>query len=451
MIGQTAIAAIRFGYGLPLPAGAPTTAAATLAPLARPDAMAQVWPIEGLAQLLPKWQRLGAEHRASKTAGAPTPGFVAAEAEILDLPLRALRATFARALDSADGFRERLVAFWANHFTVTRKQKYQGMMPFALVEDAIRPNLAAHFSDLLTAVTLHPAMLVYLDQTASVGPNSAMGRKRGHGLNENLARELIELHSLGVEAGYAQADVRQMAELLTGLMVREGEGTVFDRRRAEPGPELVLGKSYDGTGFAPIRAALADLAARPETARHLARKLAVHFVADDPDPALVDALARVWAETGGDLLAVYGTLLAHPAALAPPLRKVRQPYDFLVAALRALGVDGAAVMALDGQGLKATIQRPLRAMGQPFQMAKGPDGWPEAAADWITPQGLAQRINWAMQMPKRLVRPLPAPAAFLATALADQAGPDLVWAVARAENAQEALGLVLASADFNRR
>jgi uncharacterized protein (DUF1800 family) len=187
---------------------------------------------------------------------------------------------------------------------------------------------------MLMAVATHPAMLLYLDQAQSVGPNSARGARRDRGLNENYARELMELHTLGVGAVYSQDDVRQLAELLTGLAVDPVAGFVFDARRVEPGPERVLGRDYAGDGIEAIRAVLADLAARPETARHLAHKLAVHFVADDPDPGLVTAMEAAFRDSGGDLVAVTAALLAHPAAWAEAAAKARQPFDFVVAALR---------------------------------------------------------------------------------------------------------------------
>ena len=217
---------------------------------------------------------------------------------------------------------------------------------------------------------------------------------------------------------------------------------------------MVLGKSYaeDGRdGMVPIRAALGDLAVRPETARHLATKLAVHFVADAPDPALVSALEATWLETGGDLMAVYAALLAHPASWVPPGGKVRPPVEFVVAGLRALGIGGAEVLALDDARLRRLILDPMAPMGQPWQSPRGPDGWPEAAADWITPQGLAARIRWAMEVPVQLVPALPDPRDFVQRALGDAAGEPLVWAAAAAENRGDGVGLVLSSPAFNRR
>jgi uncharacterized protein (DUF1800 family) len=309
--------------------------------------------------------------------------------------------------------------------------------------------VTGRFADMLRAVITHPAMLIYLNQDASYGPSSPVGQRLKKGLNENLARELLELHTLGVAAGYSQVDVRELAELLTGLSVTP-DGFAFDQRRVEPGPETVLGTTYPGHGLEPILQALDDLAARPETAAHIAGKLAVHFVSDAPDPALVAALAGVFRDTDGDLRAVATALVAYPVA-ADLGSKARQPFDFMVAALRSLGVAPQLVLDMEPKVFNRLIRVPLKAMGQPLHQAPGPNGWPEAAADWITPQGLAARIDWAMQAPQRLQRPLPNPRAFLAVALGSRAGEKLVWAVSAAESARDGVGLVLASPEFNRR
>jgi uncharacterized protein (DUF1800 family) len=426
--------AIRFGYGLPAGGSG----------LGADDLAAATWPGVTLAELAP----LARAYRAAKKAKDEA-AVKETQRAIDALALRGAKAIFARALGSDDPYRERLVAFWADHFTVAPRNRTERALPAALVDEAIRPHVTGRFADMLKAVTTHPAMLIYLNQEASFGPSSPKGKRQKKGLNENLARELIELHTLGVGAGYTQADVRELAELLTGLAVSPTEGFVFDKNRAEPGPETVLGVTYDGKGEAPILEALDDLSARPETAAHLARKLAVHFVADDPDEGLVRDLSARFRDTGGDLAEVAQALVAHPAAGNGV--KVRQPFDFLVASLRALGVGPDLILGLDLRPFRRLILDPLEAMGQPFQQAPGPDGWPEREADWITPQGLAARIDWAMQAPERLVRPLPDPRAFLTTALGTRAGEKLTWAVGAAESARDGVGLVLASPEFNRR
>lgn len=445
------LAAIRFGFGLPLPEGAPDTATAMLAALAGPDLAAQVWSIDGLAVIQPKL----AELRGMKGGGRTNPALKARydqlTVEVVAAVAHAERMTFVRALSAADGLRERLVAFWSDHFTVLSKTTVEGMMPFALVEDVIRPRMTGRFADLLTEATLHPAMLIYLDQVQSTGPNSFMGQRKDRGLNENLARELIELHAMGVGAGYSQDDVREMAELLTGVTYDARRGMWYERRRAEPGAETVLGQTYDGEGLEPIRRALGDLARRPETAAHIARKLAVHFVSDTPDPGLVAALEAAFLATDGDLMAVYTALLMHPAAWGAAAEKVRQPFDFMVAALRGMGLIGARFLELKRGPFRQQVLRGMAGMGLVWKRPGGPDGWAEEAEAWISPQLLAARITWAMQAPQRLIDTLPDPVAFAQACLGDRASERLLWAAARAENRREGVGLVLASAEFNRR
>jgi uncharacterized protein (DUF1800 family) len=443
--------AYRFGYGLPLPQDAPTDVAAMLAALGRPDAMALRHPGLGFAAALPILREVQSTRKMQKGDTAKKPLYRKALLASDRVALANAHAGIAQALDAPDGFRERLVRFWTDHFSTTAKNRQLRLLPGTLIEDAIRPHVTARFADMLKAVTLHPAMLVYLDQVLSIGPTSRAGRKQNKGLNENLARELMELHTLGVNASYGQDDVRQMAELLTGLAVDFDKGFVFEPRRAEPGAETVLGISYSGDGTAPILKALDDLAMRPETADHIARKLAVHFVSDQPDADLVAHIRAAYLRTGGDLVAIYGALLDHPATWMPEQTKVRQPFDFIVASLRALSITGDTVIKASDKQFQKFVVQPMDAMGQPMQGPPGPDGWREDAAAWINPGGLAARINWAMEMPVQLAPELPTPLDLAKRALGPRAGKQLLWAVERAETTREGVGLVLASAEFNRR
>lgn len=451
MATDPATIAFRFGYGLPTPGGGATDVAGMLALLAGPDQMPDRHKGVGFATALPLITDLQETRRAQKKDVTARPLYNAAIDASDNAALRGAQAGFARALDNPDGFRERLVRFWADHFSVSAKNRQERLLPVTLIEDAIRPHVTGRFSDMLQAVTLHPAMLIYLDQVLSIGPTSMTGKKRGRGLNENLARELIELHTLGVTAGYSQDDVRQMAELLTGLTVDLPRGFVFDPRRAEPGAETVLGIAYRGEGVEPILAALDDLALRPETAGHIARKLAVHFVSDTPDEVLVAHLRAAYIAAGGDLMAVYAALLEHPLAWAASADKARQPFDFIVSSLRALGISGDTLMQGGERPFRRFVIQPMQVMGQAVQGPPGPDGWPEDMAAWINPAGLAARINWAMDVPARLLPDLPDPSALAMRALGPRASERLLWAVARAESVREGVGLVLASAEFNRR
>ncbi|MDR5651162.1 DUF1800 domain-containing protein [Ruixingdingia sedimenti] len=452
MLTRDGIAAMRFGYG---PHGGRLPQGDIAAGLAGPDRMAAALPGPGTdAVLAERAQLLEIVRRGRENPKAVADERSAQTDRIQEMFFTAARRDLARAVVAEDGFRERLVRFWADHFTVRAPAAADRPLVSAFVDDAIRPHVAGRFADMLAAVAMHPAMLLYLDQRASVGPNSPIGRNRERGLNENFARELLELHTLGVGAAYDQRDVRELAELLTGLTVDADGAFVFQPRWAEPGAETVLGQSYGGKGAAvldDILRVLGDLAVRPETARHIAGKLAVHFVSDTPDPALVAALAATWADTGGDLLAVSRALAAHPAAWKAPLAKLRQPFDFIAAGLRALDLTAEQVTDLPRPRTQRVFLRPMAAMGQPWQMPRGPDGWPEDATAWMTPQALAARITWGMQVPGLLRRPLPDPRLFLDAALAGVADDALRTAVSRSEDATEGVGLVLASPAFNRR
>lgn len=450
MTDPTSLAAFRFGYGYPLPAGTPTEPAAMLKLLAGPDLAAKTWPGIGLGEALPLYRTSAAARREARLGEEQKLRYKAAVRAIRMQTQDATQVMLTRAVLSPDGFRERLVQFWADHFTTKGRFLQDASLPSALVEDAVRPHVAGRFGDMLKLAVLHPAMLMYLDQVLSYGPESPEGIKRKRGLNENLARELIELHTLGVGADYSQDDVRQMAELLTGVVFDPEVGQAFDPDRAEPGDETVLGRVYSGEGMKPVLAALDDLALRPETAAHIARKLAVHFVSDTPDAGLVAAMTQAYTASGGDLMAVYGALLGHPAAWGP-LAKVRQPFDFMSASLRALGLDDVRLIKMGNGKFRRNILLPMGGMGQPWQEPGGPDGWPEVAEAWITPQGLAGRIAWAMAVPEQLVNPLPAPRDFAVTALGPLASERLLWAAERAEKISDGIGLVLASPEFNRR
>lgn len=445
------LAAHRFGFG---PRAGKLPDFAPAARLAKADRMAKVWPGETGEQVLTRLAEGLERVRAPKDDKIRRELRLELQAEAKRRAMINARLELARAVDAEDGYRERLVRFWADHFTVVARSVPQWPMPTAYADDAIRPNIAKPFARMLRAVITHPAMLTYLDQVGSVGPESPQGQRKGLGLNENLARELLELHTLGVEGGYSQTDVRQAALLLTGLTVNGAKGTVYMDRRAEPGAETVLGKSYGGRGEAKIgdiHQLLDDLAVHPATARHIAWKLAVHFVSDQPDPALVADLAAVWTRTGGDLLAVSTALTEHPAAQLPELQKARQPFDFVVAALRALNVNGMQIMEWNDATLRRSALGPMQAMGQRWQFPNGPDGWEEDLNRWITPQALATRIDWSMQIPRRLAGKLPDARRFIDMALTDLADEELVKLVARSETNVEGVGLVLASPLFNRR
>ncbi len=354
---------------------------------------------------------------------------------------------------TGDGLRERLAAFWADHFTARGNGGIWPGAQLPYIEEAIRPHVAGHFADMLRAVAMQPLMLHYLDQSKSVGPTSARALKKGTGgLNENLAREMLELHTLGVDGPYGQADVQALARLLTGLTFNLKEGFAYRASFAEPGSHILLGQSFGGgkPQLSHVTAALDMLAQHPATGAHLAGKMALHFLGDTPDPDLPRAMALRYAQTGGDLAAMTRAMLEHPAAWAEGPGNVRRPVDFIGAALRALDLVPQHMPGSDPKQMRALFIVPMELMGQPLDAPPGPDGWPEADADWITPQRLAARLGWAMSVPFQLRRTLPDPQEFAQTALGT-ALPELVRrAAARAETRAEGIGLVLASPAFQR-
>ena len=349
---------------------------------------------------------------------------------------------------------ERMVAFWLDHFTVIAKVSFRRLLIPAYEADAIRPHVAGRFEDMLVAVVRHPMMMGYLDQTGSIGPNSPKGAKSGRGLNENLARELLELHTLGVDGSYTQQDVRQLAELLTGFSQHPHLGTFqFKPSWAEPGVETVLGKTYGGSDQphpAEVEEVLVDLARHPATAQHIAWKLATHFVADEPPLALIDHIAVTWQQSQGYLPTVYRALLEHPAAWQNFGAKIRWPIEYAAAMIRSLGSAPATLDRLHREA--RPILNLLRDMGQPMYRPNGPDGWEEEAAAWITPQALSARLKAASVFADLAVQSVPEdPRAFAADRLRDCAHPDTIRAIGLAADRREGFALTFASPEFNRR
>jgi uncharacterized protein (DUF1800 family) len=452
MTSPATLAAIRFGTGL-RPGFLAASPEAMLTSLSDPDRMAAAFPLDSYATRA----AFRMEYTRLQRARADSDEAEAAFREMRDAlnreVLNQMAVTLARGVAAPHGLRERLVWFWADHFTTVGGRSFMRGAIAAYIDETIRPHVAGRFGDMLEAAILHPVMLLYLDQERSFGPNSVTGQRRGASLNENLARELLELHTVGAGGGYTQTDVRQMAELLTGLGITSEGALAFRPNNAEPGAETVLGQSYGGDGpatLSDIRAALRALAMRPETAAHVSRKLADHFLSDTPDPGLLAAMQAVWLDTGGDLLAVTTALLTHPAAMTPGPGRVKQPLHFLASALRALEVPPEGLIRAPLHRLRTLAARPMAAMGQGWQNASGPDGYFDDDAEWIGPQTLAARIAWCMTVPSELRRQLPDPRAFARDALGDAAPPEVLQAAARAENRAEGVGLVLASPIFQR-
>ena len=454
MSSRPILAAIRFGYGMG-PRRAELNPGAILGGLGDGGEVAKKFPVESTATAIAAMARYQRLKKQEKTApGAPGGRLKQARTDLRRIAGLGLVHGVARILDTPAPFHERLMWFWADHFTAVAKTRVLRAAAPAYLDEAIRPHITGRFSQMLKAVITHPFMLNYLDQVTSMGPNSVAGKRRGKGLNENLAREVMELHSLGVGGGYVQKDVRELAELMTGLSFsRRKQAFVFNPQMAEPGQNRILGKPYGGAshGLKDILLALDDLAAHPSTARHIALKLAVHFVADTPPEGLVDELEATYRRSGGDLMALYEVLLQHPDSWGELGQKAKQPFDFIASALVSLGIAGTQLVAFPPRDLERLLFRPLAAMGQPFMQARGPDGWPEAASAWITPHGLAARISWSNAILRRLGGRVGTAEEFLTTTLGDAAGENLKRAVARAPTDFDGAALVLASAEFNRR
>jgi len=456
-----ALAEIRFGCGLSPDLPARTSVDDILQGLAGPDHMAETYPIDDFENLWPRlvaFNTLRRDRRKARGSDAYddlNDQFKSMRKEARSTRVRWFAQIILRYGQTKDGFRERLALFWGDHFTAQGKGGLQQLMGASYVDSAIRPHLTGKFSDLLISAVTHPLMLHYLDQDKSIGPGSILAKKSRQikGLNENLAREVMELHTLGVGGPYSQTDVRQLAELFTGLSFSQKSGFQFRPNMAEPGAETVLGKQYGGdpAQLAPIHTVLRDLAVHPATAEHVARKLAMHFVEDTPDPALVDHVAARYLETEGDLSQVYAALLEHPAAWVPELRNVKPPLDFVASACRALAVHPQKLKRSAPNTLTKGLMTPLIMMGQRWERANGPDGWPEQDEAWITPQGLAARIRWAMLAPRKLVTRLPPPEQFVETSLGDFADGRVRFAARAAETQAEAIGLILSSPAFQRR
>lgn len=365
------------------------------------------------------------------------------------------------ALTSTAPFVERMVHFWANHFAISIDKLPVIGMGGLLEVEAIRANVLGNFKEMLFAVETHPAMLIYLDQAQSVGPGSQIGQavagrgKRKIGLNENLAREIMELHTLGVRTGYAQADVTEFARALTGWtvagitrgpMARFAAGApgafLFAAALHEPGDRMIMGRRYAQGGEAQARAVLSDLASSPATARHIATKLARHFTGDVPPRALVDRLSTSFLKTGGDLPALYRILIEAPETEQPGTGKFKTPWDWSISALRAVGtrdVQGQAVAGLMNQ------------LGQPVWKPGSPAGYEDTDASWAGPDALMRRVEAAARIATRV-----GGVAFDARRLAGNVLPGggsaaTLAAIGGCESPVEGLSLMLVSPEFMRR
>ena len=375
--------------------------------------------------------------------------------------LAAVGARADAALQTPAPFVERLVHFWANHFAVSVDKVAVVGLAGALEADAIRPHVLGRFEDMLLAVTRHPAMQLFLDQAQSIGPDSPAAQRaaqrdgqRRRGLNENLAREIMELHTLGVRSGYTQQDVTEFARALTGwsivddapaapgpMLTTAAPGFRYRPFVHEPGVRTVVGRSYPQQGEAQALAILHDLASAPATATHIATKLARHFVADDPPPALVQRLANAFQRSGGDLPTVYRELVTAPQSWQAGTSKFKSPWDWGISALRGVGRREIE---------PKQVANVMNQLGQPVWRPGSPAGWDDIAAAWAAPDALVRRVEVAQRIGAQ------AAATVDARALAPRLLPGVLTeatatAIARAESPGSGLALLLVSPEFLRR
>lgn len=376
----------------------------------------------------------------------------------------AAAARLSAAVATPTPFAERLVHFWANHFAVSADKITVIGFVGNYENEAIRPHVMGTFADLLIAAVRHPAMLLYLDQAQSFGPDSDFaarardrGRRQTPGLNENLAREILELHTLGVRTGYTQADVTSFAKALTGVTIAglgRGPGqrlmpanaqpgeTVFIEPLHQPGAQTILGKRYGEAGAKQGEAVLRDLAVHPATATHIATKLARHFTGDEPPASLIERLAADFRKTGGDLPSLYRTLIASPEPWAAAPTMFKSPWDWTVSMMRAL--------KLPALGEKQNVPAIFTQLGQPVWRPGSPAGYDDKVATWAGSAALMQRVELASRIAGRIGDR--ADARKLAPLiLTDALTPDTATAIARADSPGQGLAMLFASPAFLRR
>jgi uncharacterized protein (DUF1800 family) len=409
---------------------------------------------------------------AKKDAATAQPDMAQIDPAKIEKVVNILRARYVAAADarvnaalaSDTPFAERLVHFWSNHFAVSIDK----LPVLGLAGDfeftAIRPNIMGKFSDLLIAAATHPAMLLYLDQAQSIGPSSPLAvrvaarRNKELGLNENLAREILELHTLGVRTVYTQADVTEFARALTGYTVggmakgpiqrfmaqngKDGDSQFFAAIH-EPGDRQVVGRTYRQQGGAQAKAILSDLAVHPATARHIATKLASHFVADAPPAALVGRLEQAFLKSGGDLPTVYKALIDAPEAWSPTQAKFKSPWDWVISSLRALNIRD--LPGKDRQAVGMFVQ-----LGQPIWRPGSPAGYADTAENWAGGAALMRRVEIAGRLADRSAGRVDA-RSLAPLILQDQLSTTTAESIARAESPSQGLALMLLAPEFLRR
>lgn len=379
--------------------------------------------------------------------------------DLRDIYAQSVSARANTALTTTTPFVERLVHFWSNHFAISAEKPPVIAMAGNFEFEAIRPHVLGKFGDMMRAVERHPAMLTFLDQAQSIGPGSPAGKRaagngRTRGLNENLAREIMELHTLGVRTGYGQGDVTEFARALTGWTVGgigrgparrlgkdEPGAFTFARQFHEPGARTIIGRSFDQEGEAQAQAVLDMLAVHPATAKHIATKLARHFVSDDPPRPLVAKLERAFLQSGGDLPTVYRALVEAPEAWAEAPAKFKTPWEWAVSAGRAVGAETFPA---------ANVLGFVTQLGQPIWRPGSPAGFDDIAASWAGPDAVMRRVEAAERFAGR-ARGEQDARAMAASLFGDGLSEGTASAIARAESPAQGVALLLVSPEFMRR
>jgi uncharacterized protein (DUF1800 family) len=363
-----------------------------------------------------------------------------------DIYIKETGARVLAQIKTGQPFYERMVLFWSNHFTVSIQKPIIGGIVNQYEVEAIRPHVGGYFKDMLLAVCRHPAMLFYLDNIQSFGPNSLRGGRRGKGLNENLAREILELHTLGVGGGYTQNDVIELAKIITGWTLEYSPGSgpkaVYEYQKAvhEPGPKILLGKTFSENGEQEGIEALTMLARHPATANHIAAKLARHFISDTPSQGSIDKIAAAFQKTDGHLPSVMQTVIDLNESWEQAGSKVKTPYEFVISVLRLTAVEPTPTQAVIG----------LEALNFRVFNAPSPAGYDDVATAWAAPDALMKRIEWGHKLAQRL----PAgtdPLQLAAIAFGDTLSALTRQGIERASSGVDGIALLLASPEFQRR
>lgn len=329
-----------------------------------------------------------------------------------------------RAVTAEDQLREVMIDFWTNHFNIYLDKGIDRALVPEFINQTIRPKALGKFEDLLLATARSPAMLYYLDNVRSVRPGPSRPRRLPTGINENYARELMELHTLGVDGGYTQQDVTEVARILTGWGMEQpsrGTGYQFHDWAHDDGAKTVLGMKFPaGGGESEGRKLIQMLANHPATMHHVSQKLCARLVADDPPDGCVDDAVRAWKESHGEILAVLRAIVRSPDFWSPRAMnsKVKSPFEFVVSAARALSIEPDTFPAL---------AQAVGKLGQPLYRQSSPAGYPEREDDWVNSGALLERMNLAVALTAGRVRgaspqldPLAAP---------DKSGPALLDAI----------------------